>query len=61
MKFVIAYTKDDFQFVVDMIASDRIDIDHMVTDIVGFEEFPDSFEALRNPSDQCKVLLDPGS
>ncbi len=61
MKFVIAYTKDDFQFVVDMIASDRINIDHMVTDIVGFEEFPDSFEALRNPSDQCKVLLDPFS
>ena len=59
MKFVIAYTKADFQFVVDMIASDRINVEHMVTDIVSFDEFPDSFEALRNPSDECKVLLDP--
>ena len=61
MKFVIAYTKQDFQFVVDMIASDRIDVEHMITDVVSFDQFPDAFEALRTPTDQCKVLLDPFS
>ena len=59
MKFVIAYNKADFQFVVDMIASDRVNVDHMVTDVVSFAQFPDSFEALRTPTNQCKVLLDP--
>jgi hypothetical protein len=28
----------------------------MVTGIVSIEEMPDAFEALRTPSDQCKVL-----
>lgn len=59
MKFVIAYNKADFQFVVDMIASDRIDVEGLVTHIVSFEQLPDAFEALRKPSDQCKVLLSP--
>lgn len=61
MKFVIAYNKADFQFVVDMIASDRIDIEGLVTHIVSFDQLPEAFEALRTPSDQCKVLLSPGS
>ena len=59
MQFVIAWEKADFQFVVDMIASDRIDVDGLVTDIVSFEQFPDAFEALRTPTNQCKILLDP--
>jgi len=59
MKFVIAWEKQDFQFVVDMIASDRIDVEGLVTDIVSFEQFPDAFEALRKPDDQVKILLDP--
>lgn len=60
MKFVIAYNKADFQFVVDMIASDRVDIEGLVTHTVSFEQLPEAFEALRTPSDQCKVLLSPG-
>jgi threonine dehydrogenase-like Zn-dependent dehydrogenase len=59
MKFVIAWEKQDFQFVVDMIASDRIDVEGLVTDIVSFDQFSDAFEALRTPDDQVKVLLDP--
>ncbi|MEN3950714.1 alcohol dehydrogenase catalytic domain-containing protein [Iodidimonas sp. SYSU 1G8] len=59
MRFVVAHDKSDFQFVVDMIAANRIDVEHMVTDVVSFGELPGAFEALRTPTSQCKVLLDP--
>jgi len=59
MKFVIAYDKSDFQFVVDMMAAGRIDADKMITDIVTFEAFPAAFESLRRPGSQCKILLSP--
>lgn len=60
MKFALAYNKADFQFVVDMIASDRIDVEGLITHIVSFEGLPEAFEALRTPTDQCKVLIGPG-
>ena len=41
-----------------MIASDRVDVGHMVTDIVDLDGLPSAFEALRKPSHQCKVMLE---
>jgi 2-desacetyl-2-hydroxyethyl bacteriochlorophyllide A dehydrogenase len=58
VQFVLAYRAADFDYVIAMIASDRIDVDHMVTDIVGFDELPAAFEALRRPTHQCKVMLE---
>lgn len=58
VQFSIAHERTDFQFVVDMITAGRIDVSHMITNIAGFDAFPDAFEALRKPSDQCKLLLD---
>ena len=31
----------------------------MLTDVVGMDELPQAFEALRRPADQCKVVVDP--
>jgi (R,R)-butanediol dehydrogenase/meso-butanediol dehydrogenase/diacetyl reductase len=59
IKFVIAQDKSDFQFVVDMLAADRIDVEGLVTDVLSFEQFPDAFEALRTPTHQCKIMLEP--
>lgn len=56
IQFAIAYTKDDFETCVAMLAEGRIDVTPMVTDIVSLDELPDAFEALRTPSHQCKVL-----
>jgi threonine dehydrogenase-like Zn-dependent dehydrogenase len=53
LKFVIAY--------VAMIEQGRIASDAMVTHVVGFDEFSDAFEALKRPSDQCKVCSSPGT
>jgi (R,R)-butanediol dehydrogenase/meso-butanediol dehydrogenase/diacetyl reductase len=58
IQFVLGYRPDDFDYVIAMIASDRIDVDAMVTDIVDLNALPGAFEALRKPSHQCKVMLE---
>jgi (R,R)-butanediol dehydrogenase/meso-butanediol dehydrogenase/diacetyl reductase len=58
IQFVLGYRPADFDYVIAMIASDRIDVAHMVTDIVDLDALPAAFEALRKPSHQCKVMLE---
>ena len=56
IQFAIAYTKDDFETCLAMLAEGRIDVAPMITDIVSLDELPEAFEALRTPGQQCKVL-----
>lgn len=56
LRFAIAYTRDDFETVIAMLAQGRIDARALVTRVVTLAELPAAFEALRTPSDQCKVL-----
>jgi len=58
IQFVLGYRPDDFDYVIAMIASDRVDVEQMVTDIVDLNGLPGAFEALRKPSHQCKVMLE---
>jgi (R,R)-butanediol dehydrogenase/meso-butanediol dehydrogenase/diacetyl reductase len=58
IQFVLGYRPADFDYVIAMIASDRVDVGHMVTDIVNLDGLPAAFEALRKPSHQCKVMLE---
>jgi (R,R)-butanediol dehydrogenase/meso-butanediol dehydrogenase/diacetyl reductase len=60
INFAIAQDKSDFQFVVDMMAAGRIKVEELVTDVLTFEQFPAAFEALRTPTSQCKIMLQPG-
>ncbi len=57
-QFVLGYHKSDFGLTLDMLASGRIDPWPMVTDRVGLADLPGAFEALKNPADQCKVLVE---
>jgi (R,R)-butanediol dehydrogenase/meso-butanediol dehydrogenase/diacetyl reductase len=59
LKFVVAYRKSDFRLTLDMLDRGRIEGRPMITDVVGFEGFADAFEALKHPTTQCKVLLEP--
>ena len=61
LDFVVAYTVQDFAFTIDMLASERVRSAAMITDRVGFADFPAAFEALKQPSTQCKVLVTPGA
>ena len=58
LQFVLGYRPADFDYVISMIASDRIDVAPMITDIVDLDALPEAFEALRNPTHQCKVMLE---
>ena len=58
LRWAVAYEKADFEFTIDMMTHGRIDATAMVTHVVTLKELPEIFEALRNPTDQCKVLID---
>ena len=58
LQFVLGYRPADFDYVIEMIAKDRIDVDHMITDVVNLDTLPAAFEALRKPLHQCKVMLE---
>lgn len=57
--FVLGYQKSHFEFTLEMLASDRIRALDMVTQIVDLPGLPASFEALKTPGDQCKVVVEP--
>ncbi len=58
LQFVLGYRPADFDYVIAMIAADRIDVEAMITDIVDLDGLPSAFEALRKPAHQCKVMLE---
>lgn len=58
LQFVLGYRPADFDYVIEMIAKDRIDVEHMITDVVTLDGLPAAFEALRRPTTQCKVMLE---
>jgi (R,R)-butanediol dehydrogenase/meso-butanediol dehydrogenase/diacetyl reductase len=58
LQFVLGYRPADFDFVIAMIASDRIEVSPMITDIIDLDALPAAFEALRHPTHQCKVMLE---
>ncbi len=58
IQWAVGYDKEDFQFAIDMMVAGRVDASAMITDVVSLDEAPEAFEALRNPSNQCKVLID---
>jgi 2-desacetyl-2-hydroxyethyl bacteriochlorophyllide A dehydrogenase len=59
IQFVLGYTRDEFAMVLDLLASGRIDAAPLITGVVGLDEVPTMFEALRTPGDHAKVLIDP--
>lgn len=56
IRFAIAYNRGDYETVISMLAQGRIDASPMVTGVVSLQDMPGAFEALRTPSDQCKIL-----
>ena len=60
IQFVLGYLSEDFDIVLDAIAKKTINAMPLVSDIVGFDELPAAFEALRRPKGQIKVLIRPG-
>jgi 2-desacetyl-2-hydroxyethyl bacteriochlorophyllide A dehydrogenase len=57
-RFVLGYTRQEFQLTIDMLGRGRIRGEPMVTDHVDLSELPETFEALKQPTSQCKVILE---
>lgn len=53
------YTKAENEFILEMMATGRIDPTPMISHRVGLDDLPAAFEALRSPTDQCKVMVTP--
>ncbi len=64
-KFPMGWTRRDFEVAADVLAKGTVgtvgtvEPRAMLTDVVGMDELPHAFEALRRPADQCKVVVDP--
>jgi (R,R)-butanediol dehydrogenase/meso-butanediol dehydrogenase/diacetyl reductase len=59
IQFVLGYTADEFALVLDLLATGRIDAAPLITAVIGLDQTPAMFEALRQPGDHAKVLIDP--
>lgn len=53
------YEVREFELAADVLDRDAATVRAMVTDVVNLEQMPAMFEALRQRSTQCKVLVDP--
>lgn len=56
LRFVIGCTRKDLEFIVSMLSTERINVAPMITHRVKLDDVPEAFEALRRPTNQCKVL-----
>lgn len=60
MKGAIAYTKEEFQTCIDLIANKQIEVMKFVDDIVSLEEVQHAYERLTSGTDSAvKILVDP--
>lgn len=57
LQFVLGYTREEFQYTIDMLDAGRIEALPMITDRIGLDALPEAFEALRKPAHQCKVMV----
>ncbi len=59
VQFVLGYVKSEWRLVLNLLDAGTIDSEPMITDVFGLDELPAQFEALRTPSHQIKLLVDP--
>ena len=60
VKGAIAYTKQEFEECIDLIASKKIDVTKFIDDVVSFEEVQEAYERLTSGNDDAvKILVDP--
>ena len=55
----MVYSLREFETVAQVLDAGHVEPRTMITDTVGYAKLPEAFEALRRPSRQCKVMIDP--
>ena len=59
IQFVIGYTPLEFRDALHMIAEGKINCAPLLTGVVGLEGIEDAFQALGDPEQHAKILIDP--
>ncbi|MET0545029.1 MAG: alcohol dehydrogenase catalytic domain-containing protein [Caulobacterales bacterium] len=59
MHFTTPWTKRDFEVAADVLAGGAVEPRAMLTETFALADFPTAFEALRQTTDQCKIMVDP--
>ncbi|MDE0580473.1 MAG: alcohol dehydrogenase catalytic domain-containing protein [bacterium] len=59
MTFPVYYRHQDYAHTLAMIDQGRIDPAPFITHTVDLDGLPEAFEAIKSPTDQCKVLIRP--
>ena len=59
IQFSMVYDMRDYGLTAEVLGSSPLPA--MITETVGFDQFATTFESLRGPTTQAKVMLDPWS
>ena len=59
VQFCLGYTPEEFSGTLQRIASGELDVAPLITGEVGIAGVPAAFEALRNPDEHAKILVEP--
>ncbi len=59
IQFGVGTSLAQFEQVAETLSAGHVEPRLMITDTVSMEQLPQAFEALKGPSAQCKVMLDP--
>jgi len=58
-KFVYGYSPEEYAATLGDIAEGRIDVQPVITSVVGLSGVPQAFETLADPESQVKIVVDP--
>ena len=58
IQFVLCYTAAEFREALDALATRRLDVGPMITDVISLDDVPAMFETLAAPAGQCKVQIE---
>jgi (R,R)-butanediol dehydrogenase / meso-butanediol dehydrogenase / diacetyl reductase len=58
VRFVLGYTRQEFEATIAALSAGRIRPQAMVTDVITIERVPEMFAALRNPGTHAKALIE---
>lgn len=58
-QFVLFYREADFSLVIRALRDGSVDPSPLITDVVNLDSLPSRFEALKHPTTECKVIIEP--
>jgi threonine dehydrogenase-like Zn-dependent dehydrogenase len=57
--FSMGYSYSDFEYIMQLMADQRITPEPLISGSVSLEELPKEFERLQKPNEDCKILVCP--